>query len=209
MNTEQQNQISAGKPKSKYWKFVFGFLGIIVLVLVGYPLVRDTYYSYKVNRTFKNYQEFETQYFEALRNDTYGGETPQETYEMFIDTLKKGDILNAAKFTYYTDEARIVFYKKLKKLQDEERIEEWVDELPKWEDMKEEEYEYWDKSVSIKNFEYERYRKKEEILEDPFIEGEKIILPAGEYTQAIIFMFSKSANIWKIYTFAALNIIKL
>ena len=196
MNTEQQNQISAGKPKSKYWKFVFGFLGIIILVLVGYPLVRDTYYSYKVNRTFKNYQEFETQYFEALRNDTYGGETPQETYEMFIDTLKKGDILNAAKY-YYRDEDKISVYKRFQKKQEEDVLEQWLNDLPNWSELTE--IDYWDPDG--KSFEYERYRKEEKTIENPLKKGEFITIPAGRYKGDIIFLINKSANIWKIYRF--------
>ena len=35
---------------------------------------------------------------EAYRNDTYGGETPQETFELFKEALKAGDTDLAAKY---------------------------------------------------------------------------------------------------------------
>ncbi len=35
---------------------------------------------------------------EKYRNDTYGGSTPEETLQLFIDALKKGDTNLAAKY---------------------------------------------------------------------------------------------------------------
>ncbi|TSC96810.1 MAG: hypothetical protein Athens071426_446 [Parcubacteria group bacterium Athens0714_26] len=44
------------------------------------------------------YNAFEANYKKALTEDNYGGKTPQETLNMFIDALKKGDMELAAKY---------------------------------------------------------------------------------------------------------------
>lgn len=48
----------------------------------------------KIERVNQAMADFET----AMRNDTYGGKTPQETLNMFIDALKKGDVELASKY---------------------------------------------------------------------------------------------------------------
>src|SRR3990167_11080939 len=46
----------------------------------------------------ETYQKVEKAYVEAMTADTYGGKTPRETLDMFIDALKKGDVELAAKY---------------------------------------------------------------------------------------------------------------
>ena len=180
------------KSKKTYLKFIFGFFGIILAVFVGYPLAKYAYESYTAKKMISNYFKWEEEYKESLKNDTFGGQTPKETYEMFVETLKKGDILEVAKY-YYRDEDRISAYKRFDKMQKDGSLANWIAELPDWSKMKE--VEYWDPDG--KEFNYERFREKEEIIDDLLIKGEKIILPIGKYNRAIIFKISKSANIWK------------
>ena len=98
----QQNQISE-KPKRKYLRFALGFLGIIVVVGGGF-FVWERYLSpaAKSNReTQKNYEKYlawEKNYEKALTEDVYGGKTPEETLQMFIEALKKEDIDLASKY---------------------------------------------------------------------------------------------------------------
>jgi len=201
---EEQNlnkNISSGAPKSRYWKFAIGFLVIIILALAGYPIIQKFYYKYKANKFFKDYQNFETQYLDSLKNDTFGGKSPQETYGMFIDALKKGDILSAAKF-YYDDEDKIRNYQKFKKMQDAGTLEQWVNELPVWKDMKEVPDDYWDKSVNSRSFDYKYIQKKDFVVDDYHT------VKAGEQTGGITFWLSKSAGIIKIETFSATNLVK-
>lgn len=52
-------------------------------------------------RTFKTAGEFENYYKnldELYKKDTHGGATPEETLQLFIDALKKGDTELAAKY---------------------------------------------------------------------------------------------------------------
>jgi len=106
----QQNQITKS-PESektrygakKYWKFVAGFLGIMIIAFGGF-FIWEKYFSpqAKINReTQKNYEkylEWQKNYEKAMREDTYGGKTPEETLQMFIEALKKEDIELASKY---------------------------------------------------------------------------------------------------------------
>ena len=98
--SSQQTSVS---PKSKrFWVVLIAFLAIILLI--GGFVVWTNYLSPQAKserETRLNYEkatkalsDFET----AMKNDTYGGKTPQETLEMFIDALKKGDIELASKY---------------------------------------------------------------------------------------------------------------
>lgn len=100
----QNNKNSKIKPtKRKYWKFVAGFLGIMVIAGAGF-FIWGKYLSpeAKSNReTQKNYEKYlawEENYKKAMTEDTYGGKTPEETLQMFIEALKKEDIELASKY---------------------------------------------------------------------------------------------------------------
>lgn len=98
----QQNPVPE-KPKRKFWKFIAGFLAIIIIVGGGF-FVWQKYFSpqAKLDRqTQENYQKYldwQANYEKAMKEDTYGGKTPEETLQMFIDALKKGDVELASKY---------------------------------------------------------------------------------------------------------------
>src|SRR3989344_9343686 len=75
---------------------------------------------------------------DAMKADTFGGKTPQETLNMFIDALKKGDVELAAKyFELETNDmdpnylTRKKWEDGLKKAKEENRIEEILVNLQK------------------------------------------------------------------------------
>jgi len=97
------NQQKISSPKSKrFWFVLIAFLAVILLI--GGFVVWTSYLSPEAKserETRLNYEkatkalsDFET----AMKNDTYGGKTPQETLDMFIDALKKGDIELASRY---------------------------------------------------------------------------------------------------------------
>jgi len=101
---EEQNFLpSPQKSKSKYWKFVLAFLGIIILI-GGVFFVWEKYFSpqAKLNRqnaeNYQKYLDWQKNYEDAMKNDTYGGETPEETLQMFIEALRNEDIELASKY---------------------------------------------------------------------------------------------------------------
>ena len=88
------------------WKFLAAFAAIILLVLAGYwiwnnqltPGAKDT----EEEATYEKAIEHRAQLEEAMRKDTYGGKTPQETLNLFIEALRKNDIELA--FLYFNIE---------------------------------------------------------------------------------------------------------
>ncbi|MEK7506243.1 MAG: hypothetical protein AAB377_03560 [Patescibacteria group bacterium] len=88
--------------KNKF--FIIG-AGFVVLILsIGARFTWENYFSpqAKQNKLFEqNLQKYTSgmEAFEAaMRADTYGGKTPEETLAMFVDALKKGDIELASKY---------------------------------------------------------------------------------------------------------------
>ncbi|MBU4057837.1 hypothetical protein KJ828_02665 [Patescibacteria group bacterium] len=91
--------------KDKKFFIIFGILVIIIASgLIFYYfmtkesskefVVRDKD-SFKSGQDYLNYLE---QYKQAQSKDTYGGKTPEETLQLFIDALKKGDTELASKY---------------------------------------------------------------------------------------------------------------
>lgn len=84
-------------------KYFIGFLAIIVLVGGGY-FAWSRYFSpgakyrRQTEKQVEAYQKWEDNYKQAMTEDTYGGKTPQETLQMFIAALEKGDIDLASKY---------------------------------------------------------------------------------------------------------------
>src|SRR3990167_4021988 len=58
----------------------------------------------------ETYQKVEKAYVEAMTADTYGGKTPQETLDLFVDALKKGDVELASKYFALNDNENSEFY---------------------------------------------------------------------------------------------------
>lgn len=108
--------------KSKYWKFVAAFLVIIVLVVGGYfawakYLSPQARYARQTQENYQKYLNWQKNFEMAMKNDTYGGKTPEETLKMFIDALKKDDVELASKY-FILDENGDIDPKWVKGLQD-------------------------------------------------------------------------------------------
>ena len=83
---------------------IFAAVFLILVILLGAYFVWSRYFSPEAKRREEAAQNVEkfmkanADFEAAMRADTYGGKTPQETLDMFIDALKKGDIDLAAKY---------------------------------------------------------------------------------------------------------------
>lgn len=86
-----------------YKKFLIRFL-IMVLVVAGGYFIWDRYLSSAgrerrfAEEQMRNYEAKEKAYIAAMTVDTYGGKTPQETLDLFVAALEKGDVELASKF---------------------------------------------------------------------------------------------------------------
>lgn len=73
-------------------KFVGGF--VVIVVLAFGSIYYLSYYNSPEQKAIRYYKNLEKQYAE----DTYGGKTPEETLQLFIDALKAGDVELASKY---------------------------------------------------------------------------------------------------------------
>jgi len=102
-DTQPTETVMEIKPRRVWWKFAVGAVIILILAGGGY-WAWDKYFSPQARKnaeTQANYQKYldwQKSYEAAMTADTYGGKTPQETLDMFIDVLKKGDIELASKY---------------------------------------------------------------------------------------------------------------
>lgn len=113
-------------------KYFIGFLAIIIIVGGGffvwtYYLSPAAKYQRQIEKQYQAYQQWEEQYKDAMKQDTYGGKTPEETLQMFIEALKKGDIELASKyFIIDTKNSREEWKKALEKADGESRLNEVI-----------------------------------------------------------------------------------
>jgi hypothetical protein len=72
------------------------FAGIAVLVagLVSFS-IRE---KFMADEQYRSYIESEQRYINAMKNDTYGDKTPEETLSLFVVALKAGDMELASKY---------------------------------------------------------------------------------------------------------------
>ena len=75
---------------------------VIISILVGIVLVwwvgSAAYSGWNSYKWQKKTDAFQAALSKPYREDTYGGKTPKETWGMFLDALKKGDVELASKY---------------------------------------------------------------------------------------------------------------
>lgn len=85
---------------------IISVLLIVILILFGigggFSILKERVQMvidmYRVRKATEQFYKGLEQYYQVFREDTYGGKTPQETLNMFIEALEKGDIDLAAKY---------------------------------------------------------------------------------------------------------------
>lgn len=86
--------------KSSFWKFAVAFVVIIILAL-GAVVAARLYEKWQGEQAVQKFAEAmkkaEEDAYRAAMADTYGGKTPQETLQMYIDAVEKGDYVLASK----------------------------------------------------------------------------------------------------------------
>ena len=91
----------------KYIQYILSFLAVLFLGFAVFFAIQQ--YRY---RNSPEYQAIK--YFDDLKskyeNDTYGGATPEETLQLFVDALKKGDVDLASKYFMVEEQEKQVAY---------------------------------------------------------------------------------------------------
>ncbi len=113
LDNSKTEQVRSGR--KKYRRFVVVFLGIIVLA-AGSFFIWEKYFSQqaKLNEqaqeNYEKYLTFQENYEKAMTEDTYGGKTPEETLQMFIDALEKEDVQLASKYFLLNTNEKSEYY---------------------------------------------------------------------------------------------------
>lgn len=103
-NNPSENLNNKPKKRRVTWIIIASIIILVALFLFfgGYSGIKEFYDSWQESKllgeAMKKTIEARDQYFKVLAEDTYGGKTPQETLDMFIDALEKGDIELAGKY---------------------------------------------------------------------------------------------------------------
>jgi len=181
-----------------FFKKILKFLIIFILALLLFYLGAEAGYQikYKIEqwKANKAADVFNKAIIEMFKQDTYGGKTPEETFNMFVDALKNEDIDLAVKYFVLDPDRRANFWKEFNDLKEEGKLKEYADWFPKWENLKQENV----KENSLTGYFYWELKEPETKMlpngAGGFIET---TFPAGEYRNSIDFI--KNTNgIWKI-----------
>ena len=182
---------------NKFLTIFKGWYGVLVLILLaggvlwfvngGMPKI----YSY-INNLRENWEvrQLQAQWEKPYRDDTYGGKTPEETYDMFLDALRKGDTELASKYFVVDDQEK--WAKTLSKFKEGKSLEAFTKER---ENIKNQ----WEKietgDSDTVGFRYSFIIQKNTLSE---FNGQKITIPAGNYTNETTLELNKYTKIWKI-----------
>lgn len=103
-NNPSENLNNQPKKRRVAWIIIASIiiLAALFLSLGGYAAIKQYYNNIQERKNIaqglKGYEEAMNKISKTLMEDTYGGKTPQETLDMFIDALEKGDIELAGKY---------------------------------------------------------------------------------------------------------------
>lgn len=117
----------------------------VYVMVVGYIVLKNVWSGYKWDQAVK---KWEAALQQPYREDTDGGQTPEETWAMFLDALKKGDVALASKYVAITKQGE--YKESLEKAKKEERLGGWIKEMETLEEDKD--------SRSIEGKAYYSYR---------------------------------------------------
>jgi len=172
-------------------------IGFLVLYL-GYVVGWEAKHYLDNWKMLRKVDTFNNAIIQMFKNDAYGGKTPEETYNLFVDALKKQDVELAVKYFILDSERRARYQKEFNDKKQKGELEEYANAFPKWEEFTQvkDQYNDWESQAEVWS---SVTIDKPTIVYDPFLKKETEVLP-GKYVQHDI-IFTKNINIWKISSF--------
>lgn len=104
----------------------FPLIGSVVIIL-GFGTLLSYQYLQGKNDPRQRDRELIEAWEKAYREDPYGGITPEETLQLFIDALKKGDTDLATK--YFILDEQEEWKKNLERVENEGHLDEMITDL--------------------------------------------------------------------------------
>ena len=149
MENQIQNQEGVRKARGKYAKILVGTAAVIALVLVAFAGL-GMFKQWQMRKGVENFAEtlkrLEQEDYRRAMADTYGGKTPQETLQMYIAAVEKGDYELASK--YFIGEKQEKWRKELIEIKNVDKTDAFLNPI-KVALHKEGEYSMDKKSFSI------------------------------------------------------------
>lgn len=165
-----------------------GKIILLVLILaVGFAVGLTAKYYLDEWRARRNVALWMQSLTAPYENDTYGGKTPEETFDMYLAALKKGDLELASK--YFWVERRKGQLEDLRGLKSDE-LNSYIKKLELMPNV-------WQPKQS-ENKELAKFLYVEKLEKNTVANllGKQVFIPAGNYGRTI--EFAKLNNIWKI-----------
>jgi len=177
--------------------FICFIVGFVVVFGISYALKKPAqlYSGYWEAQAYERARAGVAAQEALSRADTFGGSTPEETFSMFLDALKAGDMDLAVK--YFEIDKRVEWSNYFKQLVDNGSLSDSINALY-------EAQRNWNilpyENLNYKIYQYTRTENNPFSLDLPdgrggFIHQE---FPAGEYKNEIAFIKNHYSNIWKI-----------
>ncbi|MBU4338041.1 DUF4878 domain-containing protein [Patescibacteria group bacterium] len=118
---------------------------VVIGVLIGWEIgIRAYFYYIRPYFSGMAYRNYVDAYIQLQLNDKIGGDTPEETVDLFIEALKKGDYDLASKYFVIDDQEK--WKKTFTEMKDAGRGQGLIDELENakkiWRTEKESEYKF-------------------------------------------------------------------
>lgn len=151
--------------------------------------------AWKANRQA---ELFKSSIKEMFSKDTYGGKTPEETFNLFVEAIKSENVDLAVKYIVLDIERRQRYYDEFSKMKAEGKLKEYGENIPKWEEWEKtkDSYSDWESRAEIV---YSQIVKEKTTVYDPNLQKDTVISP-GVWGRSIIFVKNQN-NIWKIESF--------
>ena len=167
-------------------KFAAGGLALVALgVGVLYSIQFFKYRASPEYRAEQYFKDLERRY----REDPYGGTTPEETLQLFIDALKKGDIELASKYFVLDEQKK--WLKELKEIEAADQLSRLVKNI---------ETALENKTIvseTTAHFEYTEHFSGGTVE----LRGQKLNAPVGDITQIVEISYYPQNRKWKITGF--------
>lgn len=111
----------------KISKIIIIIIIFLVVAVVGYLAGGIIKYGFDIRKSDKVTENFQNALEQPYKDDVYGGKTPEETWAMYIDALKNGNIELASK--YYAVGSMNVPIDSLYEKKQNGQLEGWIKEL--------------------------------------------------------------------------------
>jgi len=167
---------------------------LAVVFAAAFALGNAVKYYLDIWKADRNVKSFQSAFDALYKGDAYGGKTPEETFDLYLAALKKGDLELASR--YFVVERRKIITDDLLEMETKNQIADYIKELDSisrqgW--VKKENDDKLDVRYSAT-----RYMTKEiRAIDDNGIVISKKLLP-GQYSSTM--SFEKINNFWKLYS---------